>query len=58
MKAEKRNKKNDQIEETKVPDKGAIFVNKIGWAVAFLVILIGVCWWFFGIGRRKKSNKK
>lgn len=54
----KEEQKNDQIEETKVPDKGAIFVNKIGWAVAFLVILIGVCWWFFGIGRRKKSNKK
>jgi len=35
------------------PNIWAVFASKIGWAVAFLVILIGVCWWFFGIGRRK-----
>lgn len=35
------------------PNIWALFASKIGWAVAFLVILIGVCWWFFGIGRRK-----
>ncbi|WP_099369586.1 hypothetical protein [Sphingobacterium sp. 1.A.5] len=34
------------------PDKWGIFVSKIGWAIAFLVILIGVCWWFFGMKKK------
>lgn len=29
------------------PNVWAIFMNNIGWAIGFLIILIGVCWWFF-----------
>lgn len=34
------------------PNIWAVFVSKIGWGIAFLIILIGVLWWFFGV--RKK----
>lgn len=34
------------------PNVWAVFVSKIGWGVAFLIILIGVLWWFFR-GARK-----
>ncbi len=30
----------------------AILMNNIGWGIAFLIILVGVIWWFFGF--RKK----
>lgn len=49
----KKEEKKQSEEKTSIPDKGAIFVNKIGWAVAILIILIVAAWWFFGIGRRK-----
>jgi len=29
------------------PNVWAVFVCKIGWGVAFLIILLGVLWWFF-----------
>ena len=34
------------------PNVWAVFVSKIGWGVAFLLILLGVLWWFFK-GARK-----
>ena len=54
---EKGNKeeKKQSEERTSTPDKGAIFVNKIGWVVAILIVLIVGAWWFFGIGRRKRE---
>ncbi len=29
------------------PNVWAVFVSKIGWGVVFLIILLGVLWWFF-----------
>lgn len=34
------------------PNVWAVFVSKIGWGVAFLIILIGVLWWFFRGAKR------
>lgn len=34
------------------PNVWAVFVSKIGWGVAFLIILLGVLWWFFKGARR------
>lgn len=34
------------------PNVWAILLNNIGWGVAFLIILLGVLWWFFK-GARK-----
>ena len=49
----KKEEKKKSEERTSTPDKGAIFVNKIGWAVGILLVLVFGAWWFFGIGRRK-----
>jgi len=49
----KKEEKKQSEERTSTPDKGALFVNKIGWSVAILIILIVCAWWFFGTGRRK-----
>lgn len=29
------------------PNVWAVFVNNIGWGIAFLIVVIGVLWWFF-----------
>ena len=34
------------------PNIWAVLVSKIGWGIAFLIILIGVAWWFFGVRKR------
>ncbi|TCV17149.1 hypothetical protein EDC17_101168 [Sphingobacterium alimentarium] len=34
------------------PNVWAVFVSKIGWGVAFLIILLGVLWWFFRGAKR------
>ncbi|VTQ00357.1 hypothetical protein [Sphingobacterium daejeonense] len=49
----KKEEKKQSEERTSTPDKGAIFVNKIGWSIAILFVLIIGAWWFFGIGRRR-----
>ena len=33
------------------PNVWAKFVNNIGWGIAFLIVVIGVLWWFFKGGR-------
>jgi len=54
VQAEQNRRETSQTSQsTSTPNIWAVFASKIGWAIAFLVILIGVCWWFFGIGRRK-----
>lgn len=34
------------------PNGWAILMNNIGWGVAFLIILLGVLWWFFKGAKR------
>ena len=34
------------------PNAWAVFVSKIGWGIALLIVVIGVLWWFFK-GARK-----
>lgn len=34
------------------PNVWAVFLSKIGWAIAFIIILIGVLWWFFKGAKR------
>src|SRR5690606_10232312 len=34
------------------PNVWAILMNNIGWGIAFLIILIGVLWWFFKGAKR------
>lgn len=51
-----RNEAQQMDESDSSPNVWAILMNNIGWAIGFLVILIGVCWWFFGF-RRNKPNK-
>ena len=34
------------------PNVWAILLNNIGWGVAFLIILLGVLWWFFKGAKR------
>ena len=55
VQAEQNRRETSQISQSSsTPNIWAVFASKIGWGVAFLVILIGVCWWFFGIGQKNK----
>lgn len=36
------------------PDKWAIFVSKIGWAIFCILVVIVLAWWFFGKGIKRK----
>jgi len=34
------------------PNAWAVFVSKIGWGIALLIILVGIAWWLFGVRKR------